>query len=62
MRILEKIMIQTLRNIWMEDDGQDLAEYGLLLALITVALVAGVLAFSGQITTAFSNATAALKN
>ncbi len=53
-------MLEILRNVWMEDEGQDLAEYGLLLALITVALVVGVIAFRAQIVTAFGNATAAL--
>ncbi len=53
-------MMEILRNVWMEDEGQDLAEYGLLLALITVALVAGVLLFRDQIVAAFTRATAAL--
>jgi len=53
-------MMEILRNVWREDDGQDLAEYGLLLALITVALVVGVGLFRDQIIAAFGRATAAL--
>lgn len=48
---------------WLQDEsGQALSEYGLLLALIAVALVAGVTAFRGQLQTVFTNATNALKN
>lgn len=43
-----------------DESGQDLAEYGLLLALITVALVAAVTAFSDEILAAFESATDAL--
>ena len=52
--------MKILRKLWREDDGQDLAEYGLLLALIAVALVVGIGLFKDQIVTAFSNATSAL--
>ncbi|MFI5103674.1 MAG: hypothetical protein ACHP79_02010 [Terriglobales bacterium] len=52
--------MKTLRNLWHEDDGQDLAEYGLLLALIAVILVTGIGLFKDQIVAAFSKATSAL--
>lgn len=53
-------MIDTLRKLWLEDDGQDLAEYGLLLILIAVAVVTGIGLFKNQIVSAFSQATSAL--
>lgn len=53
-------MINTLRNLWHDDEGQDLAEYGLLLILIAVALVAGITLFKNQIILVFSSATSAL--
>jgi pilus assembly protein Flp/PilA len=52
--------MKTLRKLWRQDDGQDLAEYGLLLALIAVALVLGIGLFKDQIVAAFSAATSAL--
>jgi Flp pilus assembly pilin Flp len=53
-------MTNTLRKLWLEDDGQDLAEYGLLLILIAVAVVTGVGLFKDQIVAAFSSATSVL--
>lgn len=55
-----RIEMKMLRKLWQEDDGQDLAEYGLLLALIAVALVIGIGLFKDQIVAAFSRATSAL--
>ncbi len=49
-----------LRKLWHEDEGQDLAEYGLLLILIAVAVVTGITAFKSQIVSAFSSATSVL--
>lgn len=53
-------MIQTLRNVWNEDAGQDLAEYGMLLALVAVAIVVAITAFRDQISVVFSKATSVL--
>jgi len=55
-----KQMINKLRKLWLEDEGQDLAEYGLLLILIAVAVVTGITAFKDQIAAAFSSATSVL--
>ena len=55
-----KQMINKLRNLWLENEGQDLAEYGLLLILIAVAVVTGITAFKAQIVAAFSSATSVL--
>lgn len=49
-----------LRKLWIEDEGQDLAEYGLLLILIAVAVITAITAFRGQIVNAFNSATSAL--
>jgi len=46
-------------SIWSNDDGQDLAEYGLLLALIAVVVATVIITFRGAIVTAFNNAIAA---
>ncbi len=52
--------MQWLRQVWLDDEGQDLAEYGLLLILITVAMVTAIGLFKNQIVAVFSSATSAL--
>jgi len=49
-----------LRKLWLEEEGQDLAEYGLLLILIAVAVVTGITLFKDQIVNAFASATSVL--
>jgi Flp pilus assembly pilin Flp len=53
-------MNKLVRLMWSADEGQDLAEYGLLLILIAVAVVTGITLFKDQIVAAFSSATSAL--
>jgi pilus assembly protein Flp/PilA len=43
-----------------DENGQDMAEYGLLLALIAVAIVAVIITLRDNIITAFSKASSAL--
>ena len=61
---LENDMVDTIRalfaTLWTDDEGQDLAEYALLLILVAVLIVTAVTAFRTQISTAFSRATAVL--
>lgn len=56
---MEEIVNKLIRSVWSNDDGQDLAEYGLLLALIAVVVAAVIIAFQGAIVAAFNNAIAA---
>jgi Flp pilus assembly pilin Flp len=37
---LEALMAQRLGNFWLEDDGQDLVEYSLLITFIAIACAA----------------------
>lgn len=53
-------MYQLLAALWQDESGQDMAEYGLLLALIAVALVVAVVAFRDAIIGTFQDATAVL--
>jgi Flp pilus assembly pilin Flp len=53
-------MRKILSLLWSDDDGQDLAEYGLLLVLICVAIITAIGLFSNQISTVFSSATSVL--
>lgn len=43
-------MITTLRNVIVDEQGQGLAEYGLILGLIAVVCVVAVVALQVQIT------------
>ena len=53
-------MTQMILRFWREDEGQDLVEYALIVALVSVALIAALSAFRGGISTAFSEAVTAL--
>jgi pilus assembly protein Flp/PilA len=54
----EEIMKDLMRTFWNDESGQDLAEYGLLLALIAVIVAVAIIAFRDRIVDAF-NATEA---
>jgi Flp pilus assembly pilin Flp len=47
-------------RLWKEEEGQDLTEYALLLALISVVMVATINGLAGAIKTAIAAATTAL--
>jgi Flp pilus assembly pilin Flp len=53
-------MIDMLQRVWSEQAGQDLAEYGMLLAMVSVAIVIAIAAFKDQISVVFSRATSVL--
>ena len=40
-------MMQILRNLWLEDQGQDIAEYAIMLAVI-LAVVVGTIQLIGK--------------
>ena len=48
-------MIKAIRNILVDEQGQGLAEYGLILGLIAVLCIAAVLFLSGNIQSLLSN-------
>jgi Flp pilus assembly pilin Flp len=49
-----------LRSFWKDESGQDMAEYALLLALVSLVLVATISAFKGAIQVTFQDATSTL--
>ena len=53
-------MAELFAALWQDETGQDMAEYGLLLALIAVVVVVAVVAFRDAIIARFNDATAAL--
>ena len=50
-------MKDMLMTFWKDESGQDLAEYALLLGLITVVLVGVIVAFSDAIQALFTRTT-----
>jgi pilus assembly protein Flp/PilA len=49
-----------LQNLMTREEGQDLVEYALLVALIALAAIVGVTKVAGAITAVFSNISASL--
>ncbi len=53
-------MLELLRHIWMEDDGQDIAEYALMLAVVLLIVVGAVSAIGTNANTVFNSAASQL--
>jgi pilus assembly protein Flp/PilA len=47
-------MKSLLKRLWSEEEGQDLVEYALLVALLALGAVAGMKGLATQINTAFN--------
>jgi Flp pilus assembly pilin Flp len=54
-------MQEILRNIWLDDEGQDLAEYAILLGVVLLVTVAAVIALGTDVSTIFGKADTQLK-
>lgn len=55
-----KSMRNLLKRLWLEEEGQDLVEYGLLLALLAMAAIATMGTLANAIKNTFTSATTAL--
>ncbi|MEW6173489.1 MAG: Flp family type IVb pilin [Bacillota bacterium] len=42
-------MIKALRRLWKEEEGQGMAEYGLILALVAIAVIAALTFLGGRV-------------
>ncbi len=51
-----------IRRLFVDEQGQTMTEYGLLVLLIALALIAVIFAFSGNIAGLFRNASQELQN
>ncbi|WMI72322.1 Flp family type IVb pilin [Aminobacterium sp. MB27-C1] len=53
-------MIEKLRNLVWDEEGQGMVEYGLIIALISIAAIVAITAIGPKINTAFTKANNAL--
>ena len=53
-------MLNLLRRLWKDEEGQGMVEYGLIIALISIAAIAIILQFDTPLKTIFQNALNAL--
>jgi Flp pilus assembly pilin Flp len=51
----EGMNIQTFRNLWADDQGQDIAEYAVMLAVILVLVVGTIRLIGGSSNNVFSS-------
>lgn len=50
------MLMQILRKLWHDDKGQGMVEYGLILALIAIAVIVVLTTFGDELTSIFSKA------
>jgi len=54
-------MMSIVRNLWNEDQGQDIAEYAVMLAVILVLVVGTIRLIGSNANTAFSSAASSIQ-
>jgi Flp pilus assembly pilin Flp len=54
-------MYQRVRKLWSEDDGQDIAEYAVMLAVILVLVVGTIRLIGTNANSAFSNVASSIQ-
>jgi len=54
-------MVEFFRNIWHNEEGQDIAEYAVMLAVILVLVIGTVRLIGTNANTVFSNAASAIQ-
>ena len=54
-------MSEFIRRIWSEDDGQDIAEYAVMLAVILVLVVGTIRLIGSNANNAFSNVASSIQ-
>jgi Flp pilus assembly pilin Flp len=55
-------MLQMLHNVWRDEQGQDIAEYAVMLAVILVLVIGTVRLIGGNANNAFSSVASSLSN
>jgi Flp pilus assembly pilin Flp len=59
--VLGGIMVQFFRGIWADEQGQDIAEYAVMLAVILVLVIGTVRLIGTNANTVFSNAASSIQ-
>ena len=54
-------MLQVLRNVWRDDEGQDIAEYAVMLAVILVIVVGTIKLIGGKSNNIFSEVASSIQ-
>ena len=54
-------MSEFMRRLWSEDEGQDIAEYAVMLAVILVLVVGTIRLIGSNANTAFSNVASSIQ-
>jgi len=57
---MEENMVELVRRLWSEDQGQDIAEYAVMLAVILVLVVGTIRLIGGNANNAFSATASAI--
>ncbi len=58
--VVEEDMVDLIRRLWSEDQGQDIAEYAVMLAVILVLVVGTIRLIGGNANNAFSATASAI--
>jgi Flp pilus assembly pilin Flp len=58
---LEAVMPEFMKRLWSEDEGQDIAEYAVMLAVILVLVVGTIRLIGTSANTAFSSVASSLQ-
>lgn len=54
-------MMSVIRRLWREDEGQDIAEYAVMLAVILVIVVGTIRLIGGNANNVFSNVASSIQ-
>ena len=54
-------MLEFVRRVWSEDEGQDIAEYAVMLAVILVLVVGTIRLIGSNANTVFSNTASSIQ-
>ncbi len=55
-------MLALFKNLWLDESGQDMAEYALLLALIAIVVILAINTLAPAISASFNNTASAISN
>lgn len=58
----EEKVYEAIKRLWMDDDGQDIAEYAVMLAVILVIVVGTIKLIGGNANNVFSQVSSAIQS